>query len=105
MRAGKHRICAYGASAKGSTLMNFYGLGRDDYDCIDFVVDRSTAKQGKLTPGSHLPILPVEELHTRFAQHALLLTWNFADEILKQQQAWRDAGGKFIVPIPEVRLV
>jgi SAM-dependent methyltransferase len=105
LRAGKHRICAYGASAKGSTLMNFYGLGRDGYDCIDFVVDRSTAKQGKLTPGSHLPILPVEELHTRFAQHALLLTWNFADEILKQQQAWRDAGGKFIVPIPEVRLV
>ncbi len=105
LRAGKHRICAYGASAKGSTLLNFYGLGRDGYDCIDFVVDRSTAKQGKLTPGSHLPILPVEELHTRFAKHALLLTWNFADEILKQQQAWRDAGGKFIVPIPEIRVV
>ena len=105
LRARKERICAYGASAKGSTLLNFYGLGRDGFDCVDFVVDRSTAKQGKLTPGSHLPILPVEELHTRFAKHALLLTWNFADEILRQQQAWRDSGGKFLVPIPEVRVV
>ncbi len=105
LRSRKERICAYGASAKGSTLLNFYGIGRDGFDCIDFVVDRSTAKQGKLTPGSHLPILPVEELHTRFAKHALLLTWNFADEILRQQQAWRDSGGRFIVPIPEVRVV
>jgi len=105
LREQKQRICAYGASAKGSTLLNYYGLGRDGFDCIDFVVDRSTAKQGKLTPGSHLPVLPVEELHTRFARHALLLTWNFAEEILRQQQPWRDAGGKFIVPIPEVRVV
>jgi SAM-dependent methyltransferase len=105
LRAKGERICAYGASAKGSTLLNFYGLGRDGFDCLDYVVDRSTAKQGKLTPGTHIPILPVEELMTRKAKHALLLTWNFTEEILRQQQAWRDSGGKFIVPIPEVKVV
>ncbi len=100
-----HRLCAYGASAKGSTLLNFYGLGRRGFDCLEFVVDRSPAKQGRLTPGSHLPIVPVEELMTRKPRHALLLSWNFADEILGQQQAWRTAGGKFILPLPEVRVV
>ncbi|MCW5558160.1 MAG: class I SAM-dependent methyltransferase [Verrucomicrobiae bacterium] len=105
LRGEGHRLCAYGASAKGSTLLNFYGLGRDGLDWLDFVVDRSPAKQGRLTPGSHLPILPVEALMTQRPRHALLLTWNFADEILSQQQAWRDAGGRFIVPLPEVRLL
>jgi len=105
LRSQGHRICAYGASAKGSTLLNFYGLGRDGFDCLDFVVDRSPAKQGRLTPGTHLPILPVEELMTRHPHYALLLTWNFAEEILRQQAAWRDAGGKFILPIPEVKVV
>jgi len=105
LRGDGHRLCAYGASAKGSTLLNFYGLGRNGLDWLDFVVDRSPAKQGRLTPGSHLPILPVEELMARGPRHALLLTWNFADEILSQQQAWRNAGGRFIVPLPEVRLL
>ena len=105
LRAEGHRLCAYGASAKGSTLLNFYGLGRGGRDWIEFVVDRSPAKQGRLTPGSHLPILPVGELLTREPRHALLLTWNFADEILAQQAAWRAAGGHFIVPLPEVRIV
>lgn len=105
LRSQGHRLCAYGASAKGSTLLNFYGLGREGVDCLDFVVDRSAAKQGRLTPGTHLPILPVEELMTRKPRHALLLTWNFSEEILRQQQAWRDAGGKFILPIPEVKIV
>ena len=95
-------IAAYGASAKGSTLLNFYGIGRET---LDFVADRSTAKQGRLTPGSHLPIVGPDELLQRRPDFALLLTWNFAAEILKQQQAYRDAGGKFIVPLPEVRVV
>jgi SAM-dependent methyltransferase len=105
LRAEGHRLCAYGASAKGSTLLNFYGLGRQGLDWLDFVVDRSAAKQGRLTPGSHLPILPVEQLMTEPPRHALLLTWNFAEEILSQQRAWREAGGRFIVPLPEVRLI
>jgi SAM-dependent methyltransferase len=96
------RVAAYGASAKGSTLLNFFGVGAGD---LDFVVDRSTYKQGRLTPGTHLPILPPEELLKRQPDYTLLLTWNFADEILAQQKAYRDAGGKFIVPIPKVKVV
>jgi SAM-dependent methyltransferase len=96
------RVAAYGASAKGSTLLNFFSVGAGD---LDFVVDRSTYKQGRLTPGTHLPILPPEELLKRQPDYTLLLTWNFADEILAQQKAYRDAGGKFIIPIPKVKIV
>ena len=96
------RVAAYGASAKGSTLLNFFGVGADD---LEFIVDRSTHKQGRLTPGTHLPILPPEELIKRQPDYTLLLTWNFADEILAQQKAYRDAGGKFIIPIPRLRIV
>jgi SAM-dependent methyltransferase len=102
LRHAGHAIAAYGASAKGSTLLNFYGLGPAQ---LDFVVDRSTYKQGRLTPGTHLPILPPEELLARRPDYTLLLTWNFADEILAQQRAYREAGGKFILPIPRVTVV
>jgi hypothetical protein len=95
-------IAAYGASAKGSTLLNFFGLGKDQ---ISFIVDRSNYKQGRLSPGMHIPILPPEELTRRQPDYTLLLTWNFAEEILRQQQAYRDAGGKFIIPIPNVSVV
>lgn len=95
-------IAAYGASAKGATLLNFFGLGRDT---LDFVADRSSVKQGKLTPGARLPILPAEALVQSRPDYCLLLTWNFADEILEQQAAYRAAGGKFVVPVPQVRIV
>jgi SAM-dependent methyltransferase len=99
--AGK-TVAAYGASAKGSTLLNFFGLGKE---LLDFVADRSTYKQGRLTPGTHLPIVPPDWLLSRQPDYTLLLTWNFAEEILGQQQAYRARGGKFILPIPEVRMI
>lgn len=102
LKSSGKSVAAYGASAKGSTLLNFYGLGAET---LDFVADRSTAKQGRLTPGTHLPIVAPAELLARRPDYALLLTWNFAEEILKQQQAYCDAGGKFIVPVPEVRIL
>ena len=95
------RIAAYGASAKGSTLLNFFGIGRET---LDFVVDRSTAKQGRFTPGTHLPILPPEQLLKAQPGYVLLLTWNFAEEIFEQQAEFRRRGGKFIIPIPKVRV-
>ncbi|HEV2392832.1 MAG TPA: class I SAM-dependent methyltransferase [Verrucomicrobiae bacterium] len=95
-------IAAYGASAKGSTLLNFFGL---DKAALEFVADRSTYKQGRLTPGTHIPIVPAERLLERRPDYTLLLTWNFADEILEQQSAYREKGGKFIIPIPAVSVV
>ena len=102
LKADGKRIAAYGASAKGSTLLNTFGIGRD---LLDFVVDRSTVKQGYYTPGTHLPIRSPEALLSERPDYVLLLTWNFAPEILAQQQAYRDAGGRFIVPIPELTVV
>jgi SAM-dependent methyltransferase len=102
LKAEGHSIAAYGASAKGSTLLNYFNIGSET---LDFVVDRSTYKQGRLTPGSHLTILPTEELIRHSPDYTLLLTWNFAEEILKQQDAYREAGGKFIIPLPEPRIV
>jgi SAM-dependent methyltransferase len=95
-------IAAYGAAAKGTILLNYCGF---DTEQIAFAVDRSPHKQGRLMPGVHVPIVPSDELAARAPDVTLLLAWNFADEILSQQQAYRDAGGKFLIPIPEVRLV
>jgi SAM-dependent methyltransferase len=96
------RIAAYGASAKGSTLLNFFGIGRET---IDFVADRSSVKQGLYTPGTHIPIVPATALLERMPETVLLLTWNFADEILDQQREYRERGGRFIIPVPEPYLV
>jgi hypothetical protein len=102
LKSGGSRIAAYGASAKGSTLLNYCGIGRGT---LEFVADRSTVKQGLYTPGTHLKVQPPEALLATRPDHVLLLTWNFADEILEQQAAYRKQGGKFIIPVPEPVIV
>lgn len=102
LRAGGKSIAAYGAAAKGATLLNYCGVGRET---IDFVVDRSPLKQGLTMPGSRLPILPAEELLVRQPDFTVLLAWNFADEILAQQAEYQRRGGRFVLPLPQPRIV
>ena len=102
LKAENKTIAVYGASAKGSTLLNYFRLGKET---IDFVVDRSVIKQGHYTPGTHLPIYDPHKLLEIMPDYVLLLTWNFADEILQQQIEYRNKGGKFIIPIPELKII
>lgn len=96
------RIAGYGAAAKGNTLLNYCEI---DSGLLAYIADRSPLKQGLLTPGGHIPVLPVETLHERRPDTVLLLAWNFADEILRQQSLFRASGGQFILPIPMPRTV
>jgi SAM-dependent methyltransferase len=95
-------IAAYGAAAKGSTLINYSGIGTE---FVDFVVDRNTHKQGLFMPGQHIPVLAPEALLEKMPGYVLLLAWNFADEILQQQKEYQQRGGRFIIPVPNPRVV
>jgi hypothetical protein len=82
--------------------LNYFGIGAET---LDFVVDRNTSKQGLYTPGTHLPILNPNALLEEMPDYVLLLTWNFAEEILAQQLEYKKRGGRFIIPIPELRVL
>ncbi|MGD9703650.1 MAG: class I SAM-dependent methyltransferase [Acidimicrobiia bacterium] len=102
LRAEGRRVVAYGAAAKGATLLNSTGIGTD---LLDYVVDRNPHKQGKLMPGCRLPIRPVEVLLDDRPDDVVLLSWNFAEEIARQQQAYVEQGGRFIVPVPTAHVL
>jgi hypothetical protein len=100
-RKGK-RVAAYGAPAKGNTLLNYCGI---DQRLVSFTVDKSALKVGLYTPGTRIPVLPVSTLLERQPDYALILAWNFADEIIRQQSEYRARGGRFIIPVPEAKVV
>jgi SAM-dependent methyltransferase len=102
LRRDGARIAAYGAAAKGATLLNACDIGTD---LVEYVVDRNPHKVGRFMPGTHQPIRPVETLVEERPDAVLLLAWNFEQEVLAQQEAYRAAGGRFVVPVPEPRLV
>ena len=97
LRSQGARIAGYGAAAKGSTLLNVFGIGPET---VEFVVDRSTHKQGRYIPGVRIPIAPPERLLTEMPDYVLLLAWNLTDEVVAQQNEYHKRGGRFIVPVP-----
>ena len=84
------------------TLLNYCRLGKE---ILDFATEKSSLKIGRFTPGTHIPVVADEELLERMPDYALLLAWNFADEIMNNLNEYRTKGGKFIIPIPEPRIV
>lgn len=95
-------VVAYGAAAKGNTLLNYCKVGPDD---VAFVVDRSPHKQGRFLPGSHLPIQHPDQVAEARPDYLLILPWNLRDEICEQMASIREWGGRFVIPLPEVEVV
>ncbi len=102
LKAQGKSIAAYGAAAKGTTLINYVDI---DKATISFVADRNTHKHGLYMTGKHWPIYPAEKIVEKMPDYVLVLAWNFADEIMSQQEEYRQKGGKFIIPIPEPKIV
>jgi hypothetical protein len=102
LRQRGKRVAAYGASAKGSTMLSYLNAGPD---LIEFVVDKNVHKHGKYMPGVHNPILDVSAIGEKKPDYLMLLVWNLKEEVLRQQDAYRRAGGKFIIPIPSPTIV
>lgn len=97
-----YRLAAYGAAAKGTVLLNAAGIGTET---LEFVADRSPYKQGRLMPGVHVPIVAPEHIVESMPDYVVLLAWNFADEIVSQQQEYLRRGGRFILPVPGLRTI
>jgi len=101
LRTQGKTIVGHGAAAKGNVLLNYCGIGTD---LIDYIVDSIPFKQGRYTPGTHIPIYPEKRLEKEVPDYTLLLAWNFADEILKKQIRYRMKGGQYIITIPYLRI-
>jgi hypothetical protein len=100
-QAGK-KVAAYGAAAKGNTLLNYAGVKPD---LLSFVSDAAEAKQGKYMPGSHIPILSPKAIEQKLPDFVLILPWNIANEVMKQNSIVRDNGGQFVTAVPEIKFL
>ena len=99
-RSGK-KIAGYGAPGKGNTLLNYCSI-RTDF--IDYTVDRNPHKHGKFLPGTHIPIYAPDQIQRTRPDYLMILPWNLKQEIMEQNAFIRDWGGKFVLPIPEVKV-
>ncbi len=100
LRLKNKKIAGYGASAKGNVLLNYCGLEKS---IISYIVDSIPYKQGRYTPGTHIPIFPENRLEKDQPDYTLLLSWNFAEEIFRKQTKYRESGGRFILTVPYLR--
>lgn len=94
-------IAGFGAPTKATTLLTHFNLG----DKLDFLVDDNKLKQGMYSPGHHIPVYSADMLYKNKPDYLLILAWNFAEDIMKKHQAYKDAGGKFILPMPEAKVI
>lgn len=101
-RRSRKTVVGYGAPGKGNTLLNYCGI-RTDF--LDYTADRNPYKQGKFLPGTHIPIFAPEKINETKPDYILILPWNFKDEIITQMAHIREWGGRFVIPIPEVRVI
>ncbi|MFC1704249.1 class I SAM-dependent methyltransferase [Candidatus Omnitrophota bacterium] len=102
VKSANKKISGYGATAKSTTLLHYCNIGND---FIDYVLDATPLKQGKYTPGTHIPIVSGEVFKNNPPDYALLLAWNYYLHILEKEKAYRSKGGKFILPIPEPKII
>ena len=100
-KAGK-KIAAYGAPAKATTLMYHFGL---TIDLVSYIIDDNPLKQGLYSPGLHIPVVSSSTLYTEKPDYLLILAWNFAESIVKKHESFLLGGGRFIVPLPELRVM
>ena len=102
LKAQDMRIAGYGAPTKSTTLLTHFGLGDD---ILDFIIDDNPLKQGKFTPGFHIPIMGPDELYKRKPDYLVVLAWNFAEPIMEKHQKYKNIGGQFILPMPIAQVV
>lgn len=102
IREDGKRIVGYGATSKSTTVINYCGITPE---LVESISDTTPIKQGKYTPGAHIPVRPYEEFVSNYPDYALLFAWNHAEEIAAKEEKFREAGGKWIVYIPTVRVM
>lgn len=96
------RVVGYGATSKSTTITNYCGITPD---LVEFISDTTPIKQGKLSPGAHIPVKPYEDFKKNYPKYALLFAWNHAQEIMAKEQDFMNAGGKWITYVPEVKVI
>ena len=102
LRAAGKSITGFGAPAKATTLMYHFGITKD---IISFIVDDNPLKQGLFTPGLHIPVVDADQMYENKPDYLIILAWNFADSIMRNNAKFLLSGGRFIVPLPELRVV
>jgi methylation protein EvaC len=101
LKMDKKRVVGYAATSKSTTVINYCGLTPD---LVEFISDTTPIKQGKFSPGAHIPVLSHDSFAKKYPDYALLFGWNHSEEIMKNEQAFKDAGGKWILYVPTVHI-